>query len=239
MYTDNTTALCSMGRWTGIAAVSLRHAPNSAAICAGKRAELLAAHRQWAQSARPGSGSGWVPPEAAGAAADHAERHASWECPTCTLVNGPGAGSCEACGTARQAFNGAGASASDTAAVNAQLVQEALLADAAGDIGNGSGGHSGEPAAKAQQKGKGPKKQPKFERLRVTGGDASATADWLDATGIQKRAPQNAWGTLATGSSRTGAGGPSPVPQPKSSAVWGSSGTAARDRVARDAWSKR
>lgn len=182
-----------------------------------------------------------MPPEAAGAAADHAERHASWQCPACTLVNGPGAGGCEACGTARPAFDGTSNGASETAAVDAQLVQEALLADAASDGGGGSGSQGGGQAALAQPKGKGPRKQPKFDRLRVTGGDASATADWLDATGIQKRAPQNAWGAPAAGggSSRAGTGGPPAVSQPKSSAVWGGGGTAARDRAARDAWSRR
>lgn len=203
---------------------------------AGKRAELLAAHRRWAATAQPAAGSGWVPPEAAGAAADHAERHASWQCDVCTLVNGPDAGNCEACTSAPPAFSGTSASGSDAGAVDVQLAQEALLADAADGSGTPDGGGGG----KQQQKGAkgGPKKQPKFERLRVTGGDATATADWLDSNNIQKRAPQNAWGVPAP-ASRTGSAGPPAMPQPKPSAVWGGSGTSARDRATRDVWSKR
>lgn len=34
-------------------------------------------------------GQGWVPPEAAAAAAAHAERNCSWACPACTLMNAP------------------------------------------------------------------------------------------------------------------------------------------------------
>ncbi len=39
-----------------------------------------------------------MPPEAAAAAAAHAERHSSWQCGVCTLLNAPAARTCEACG---------------------------------------------------------------------------------------------------------------------------------------------
>ena len=40
----------------------------------------------------------WVPPEAVAAAADAAEQHGSWTCPTCTLNNAPQvAAPCPAC----------------------------------------------------------------------------------------------------------------------------------------------
>jgi hypothetical protein len=45
--------------------------------------------------------SGWMPPEAAIAAAEQVEACPSWPCPTCTLVNAPSAYSCEACGGRR------------------------------------------------------------------------------------------------------------------------------------------
>lgn len=34
-------------------------------------------------------GGGWVPPEAAAAAVDHATLFSSWTCPSCTLINAP------------------------------------------------------------------------------------------------------------------------------------------------------
>ena len=34
-------------------------------------------------------GGGWVPPEAAAAAVDHATLFSSWTCPACTLINAP------------------------------------------------------------------------------------------------------------------------------------------------------
>ena len=35
------------------------------------------------------AGGGWVPPEAAAAAVDHATLFSSWACPACTLINAP------------------------------------------------------------------------------------------------------------------------------------------------------
>jgi len=203
---------------------------------AGKRAELLAAHRQWAAAAQPAQGRGWVPPEAAAAAADHAERHASWNCSMCTLLNGPLAGQCEACGASRPSggsrsgsssssvstpgSSGGGAAAVANAAADVQLAQDSLLADA---------GANGK-----QQKVKA-KKIPKFERLRVTGRDSAAMAHWMDAAGVQKKNPLNAWGAS---SSSSGARMPQAPPQPKQASVWGGGGVAHRDVAAKQAWGK-
>ncbi|KAJ9528698.1 hypothetical protein QJQ45_020597 [Haematococcus lacustris] len=68
-----------------------------------RRDALLAAHKEYlasplANAARPDSVKGWVPPEAALAAAQAVTASASWKCPRCTLVNAPGAASCEVCG---------------------------------------------------------------------------------------------------------------------------------------------
>ena len=113
------------------------------------------------------------------------------------------------------------ATGSSSASADVAQAQEALLEDAGT---NGNGGK--------KQK---PKKVPKFERLRVTGGDSEAVADWLHETGVEKRNPLNAWGA---GSSSSAARTPA-APKPKAAAVWGSAGVAQRDRAASGAWSKR
>ncbi len=46
-------------------------------------------------------GGKWAPPEAAAAAAAHAEQFSSWQCCVCTLLNAPVARTCEACGHTR------------------------------------------------------------------------------------------------------------------------------------------
>ena len=100
---------------------------------------------------------------------------------------------------------------------------------AANGLANGHGaGNSGDQASGA---GKKAKKVPKFERLRLTGGDPAATAAWLDTSGGTKTKPQNVWtqGRPAV----AGGGGP----QPRGS--W-----AAKDKLAKewrginDAWDK-
>ncbi|KAL4444334.1 hypothetical protein ABPG75_012071 [Micractinium tetrahymenae] len=79
--------------------------PDLASTCpdAGKRAELLAVHKEaFASADGKGKGKGkWVPPEAAAVAARLAEQNSSWQCGACTLVNAPSARVCEACGSVR------------------------------------------------------------------------------------------------------------------------------------------
>lgn len=238
----------------------------------------------WASSAQ--QGAGWVPPEVAAAAAEHAQSHGSWTCSMCTLVNSPSAAACEACtasrpapssrpaGGSRPSSGGDGASASagnsgvsgaaasqdggvrkaqqqrsshalgsrpssaaataDDRAAELQLAQEALLRDARSAADAALAGPATDPDGKG---GKGKqKKVPKFEKLRLTGGDASATHDWLETSGgTQKRNPQNAWGLASRPSTaRSAAAKRDPPPPP----AWGSTSTSQRDRLISEAWSK-
>ena len=89
------------------------------------------------------------------AALEHVGQQATWECGICTLVNGPRDEACEACGAPRGAT--------------------AVLENG----GPSAGGDDAKWWLETQRlgpkdKGKG-KKLPKFERLRLTGGDGSAT----------------------------------------------------------------
>ncbi|DBA67661.1 TPA: hypothetical protein ACH3X2_001255 [Trebouxia sp. C0005] len=180
--------------------------PELAALCPDplKRSDLLAVHRSTfvAESAAK-AGGGWVPPEAAAAAADHATRFSSWTCPSCTLINAPQAFSCEACRSMRPPSNsaaqedGIAASSSNSAQTN----------------GNSSQG---------EDKGKKKGKAPKFERLRLTGGDALATQNWLDTAGGQRSKPQNVWTQK----------------QPERPSQWVNGKLTQKDRAVKDAWVK-
>ncbi|KAA6428253.1 MAG: hypothetical protein FRX49_01849 [Trebouxia sp. A1-2] len=181
--------------------------PELAALCPDplKRSDLLAVHRSTfvAESAAK-AGGGWVPPEAAAAAADHATRFSSWTCPSCTLINAPQAFSCEACRSMRPPSNsaaqedGIAASSSNSAQTN----------------GNSSQG---------EDKGKKKGKAPKFERLRLTGGDALATQNWLDTAGGQRSKPQNVWTQK----------------QPERPSQWVNGKLTQKDRAVKDAWAKK
>jgi hypothetical protein len=95
----------------------------------------------------------FVPPEAVAAALARAGPGSTWACGICTLINGPREERCEACGAPKGA--------------TAMLEARGSADDAWGDDGEGT---------RADPKGKGKgKKVPKFERLRLTGGDGSAT----------------------------------------------------------------
>lgn len=177
---------------------------------------MLDCFRDWAQHA-PQHGHGWVPPEAAQAAADHAQQHGSWTCSMCTLVNSPSAATCEAC-TASRPKHGSGGQASATGPTAAA---SPALADASA---------AGVKAGKQ-------KKLPKFEKLRLTGGDAAATYDWLETSGgTKKKNPQNAWGVTSAGSTARSSAATVPPAMP---AAWGNTGSASqRDRAASSAWRK-
>eukprot|EP00798_Chlamydomonas_sp_ICE-L_P020166 gene20166-26902_t len=76
-----------------------------ASLCpmAERRKVLIEAHKAFLASPSAHDslklGDGWVPPEAAIAAAKKAEEQASWRCATCTLINAPHVVACEACST--------------------------------------------------------------------------------------------------------------------------------------------
>ena len=162
-----------------------------------------------------------MPPEAASAAADHAEQHGSWECPVCTLLNSPAAAACEACTATRPS----GRCTNDgTASSEVQQAQGALLSDSSSQAG-GSGAASDKKAK--------PKKLPKFERLRVTGGHGLAAADWMESHGVTKKRPQNAWGVSPP---VTQAAARPAVPQARG--AWAAGSAAQRDRITGQAWSK-
>jgi hypothetical protein len=96
-----------------------------------RREGLLRAHRTFLESERAHDavavGPGWVPPEAALAAARRAEQQASWPCAACTLINAPSSRACEACGALRTAAAAAAAGGKQ---------------EAAGGGGSGAGGRS-------------------------------------------------------------------------------------------------
>ncbi|KAL3156593.1 hypothetical protein ABBQ38_000883 [Trebouxia sp. C0009 RCD-2024] len=148
--------------------------PHLAALCpdALKRSDLLEAHRTaFINEGTAKGGGGWVPPEAAAAAVDQATLFSSWTCPACTLINAPQAFTCEACGSLRP-------SSSSAAAQDDRPTTSAA-------------GH--DDARQEADKGKKKGKTAKFERLRITGGDAVATQKWLDTAGGQRTKPQNVW----------------------------------------------
>eukprot|EP00955_Chlamydomonas_euryale_P117803 366498-Chlamydomonas_euryale.AAC.11 len=87
-----------------------------AALCpdADRRAALMSSHASFLSSpAAADVPVGWMPPEAAAAAAAHGASEQCWPCGACTLSNAPGARSCEACGAQRPGGDGGGSVAED------------------------------------------------------------------------------------------------------------------------------
>ncbi|DBA77810.1 hypothetical protein WJX77_007039 [Trebouxia sp. C0004] len=181
--------------------------PELAALCPDplKRSDLLTVHRSTfvAESATKGGG-GWVPPEAAAAAADHADRFSSWTCPSCTLVNAPQAFSCEACSSMRPPSNSA-------------AQEDGFVASSSNHA------QTNDNSSQGEDKGKKKGKAPKFERLRLTGGDALATQNWLDTAGGQRSKPQNVWTQK----------------QPDRPSQWANGNLTQKDRAVKDAWAKK
>ena len=87
----------------------------------------------------------WVPPEVAAAAVGAARKSSSWQCGSCTLINGPQASRCEACGSGRP-----GEDLADWSSASASTSEQ-----------------QAEDVAKDAPK---KKKLPRFERMRITGG---------------------------------------------------------------------
>ena len=123
-----------------------------------------------------------MPPEAAAAAADEAERQSIWACSLCTLMNSSDAVKCTACGQPRS-------SSSPSSSAMALSPRSHPQTSPPQHAAKGAVSSSPAPAADKQKK----KKVPKIERLRVTGGDGSATQEWLEANGAVPVRPQNAW----------------------------------------------
>jgi hypothetical protein len=177
--------------------------PEMAALLtdAPRRNALLAEHRRhYAGGAPGGPAGGWVPPEAAAAGAAHAAATASWRCPACTLVNGPGGGgACEACGRPRgDPAEEAGGAAGGAEAESGRAAARAADGPGAGAGGaaepsGAAGGEAGGGSGLGSERGKKVRKVPKFERLRLTGGDPDATRSWMDTDGGTRVKPQNAW----------------------------------------------
>ena len=161
----------------------------------------------------------WMPPEAAAAAAEAAERQSCWTCTNCTLVNSSSSRTCEVCGVLRPSADvQPGQSHEPEASANA-------------------------PASTAVKPK--PRKLPKFERLRVTGGDGGATHDWLEKNGAVPVRPQNVWThRRAAAEAVGGAAAPSvPVAAPQEAKVknrWAQSGSLAQQvSSVQNAWAKR
>ena len=124
----------------------------------------------------------------------------------------------------------AAATPADDRATDVQLAQEVLLRDAHAVAETET---SGEKCSKGKQK-----KLPKFEKLRLTSGDAAATHNWLETSGgTQKRNPQNAWGAT---SRLTTARSAASKKEPALPTAWGSNDNTVsqRDRLTSEAWSK-
>eukprot|EP00891_Asterochloris_glomerata_P003403 jgi/Astpho2/3403/Aster-04737 len=189
-------------------------APELAALCpdAERRAGLLQAHSDtFAEGCSTEAANGsWVPPEAALAAVEQATQNHAWMCAVCSRINAPQEGACENC---EQSKAGSEAIARATAA--AREAAEAIAVADAADRAEAAAAAASD-AANSKGKGKG-KKVPKFERLRLTGGDATATQNWLDTAGGHQVKPQNVWTRKSDAPGRAVA----------SKGAWGSSGPSA------------
>ncbi|KAK3265547.1 hypothetical protein CYMTET_25775 [Cymbomonas tetramitiformis] len=156
-----------------------------------------------------------------------------WVCQVCTLHNTSSSRHCSVCLTVRPMGQPSGSDAATN--------------------GNGAAPGQQEPTAveaesAAGKKGKKSKKQAKFERLRLTGGDAQATSDFLDnvsgsagnawgesaPAGPRRVNPQNSWSQGQPGQPGVGRGA-------QSAGVWGNGGgqnLATRIGATNSAWGR-
>ena len=142
---------------------------------------------------------GWVPPEAAAAAADAAEQHGSWTCSACTLINAPQVNRSATTALLRWRHRDAipcrqGSGARTVVSLHPAL--RCVQAQACEACGSGrqepaatrpaENGGSPEPAGRAADAKPKPKKVSKFERTRglsLSSGDPDATRRWLQSNG--------------------------------------------------------
>jgi len=152
-----------------------------------RRTALMEAHKAYlaapgALSTPPkgGARAGWVPPEAAIAAARAAEEQPSWACASCTLLNAPQAAHCEACGAPRNGPGGGG--------------------DAFPSLSSAYGSSSAPSTSSSQQQGGGLGEVAGLKGKKVKGGTkitiglGAGTARQVAAIQAANPAP-NAWGT--------------------------------------------
>jgi hypothetical protein len=138
-----------------------------------KRAQLLSMHSAAESSA------------ADAAAVSRAARFGSWQCSRCGLVNGPSARlACEGCQARKPRV-----SETDNETQHEQRSE----ASSSEDFPALNGASASEDGSRAKVGVKRNKKVPKFERLRLTGGDPQATAAFLETKGGTVVKPQNAW----------------------------------------------
>lgn len=167
-----------------------------AALCPNpdRRTALMDAHKAYlaepgALSTPPRGGmAGWVPPEAALAAARVAEEAPSWACPSCTLLNAPQAPQCEACGAAGPRGSRAAPSRGDDFP-SLPSSSRSSAAAAPHTPSHGGGGNGGDGGGGKGKKGKG--------GTKITIGLGAGTARQMAA--MQAATPaQNAWGSTST-----------------------------------------
>jgi hypothetical protein len=162
------------------------HKAHLAAVAAGRSSSSTSSG-----SGRGSPGPGWVPPEAAAAAAKAADDiAASWACSACTLINAPDAVACEACGHVRPGYTPTLEDAFP-ALVSTRVGKGAINSvGSSSSSASGAGGQGEQPSAAA-----GLKKKGKLSGTKITIGIGAGTGRQVAQ---QEQAPApNAWGMPA------------------------------------------
>jgi hypothetical protein len=166
----------------------LQVVPQLAALCpdADKRTALVAAHKQYLQTAHDGlqapigkNARNWVPPEAAMAALAEVEAKGSWGCERCTLINAPSSRTCEVCSAPRPkaaAAVGAGSSARATGAA----------ASASWSVAAVAGSSSSSTAGSSRAAQKQPEQQQQQQKQPVVHQQSPPADSWPGLPGGQK-----------------------------------------------------